>query len=159
MSEQNETPNVETPVESAPEPKETDWKAEARKWEERAKANRAEAQANSEAAARLAEIEEATKTAEQKQAEALANAQAELEQLRSQALRAEVAAEKGVPVGLLTGTSREELVAAAEALIEFRGKQEPARPSSSAIARANTVTAKGSTADQFAAFVEQKLTP
>lgn len=158
MSETTE-PTAETTPGTAPEVKETDWKAEARKWEERAKANRAEAQANAEAAARLAEIEESAKSAEQKQAEALAAAQTELEQLRAQALRAEVAAEKGVPAGLLAGATREELEASADALIEFRGKQEPARPSSSAIGRANNVTPTGSTADQFAAFIEDKLKP
>lgn len=153
----SETTEPTTEPAEAPAVQETDWKSEARKWEQRAKANKAEADANREAAARLAEIEEAQKSAEQKQQEALAAAQAEVAELRSVALRAEVAAAKGVPVGLLTGATREELEAAADALIEFRGPQEPARPSSSAIGRANTTTPKGSTADQFAAFVENKL--
>ena len=72
------------------------------------------------AQARLAELEEANKTAEQKQQEALAKAERELEELRTAKARAEVAAAKGVPADLLTGSTVEELEAAADALIKFR---------------------------------------
>ena len=50
----------------------TDWVAEARKWEARAKENAAKIKALEPAAARLAEIEEAQKTAEQKLAKNVA---------------------------------------------------------------------------------------
>ena len=72
-------------------------------------------------AGELSKIRESQKTAEQKQQEALAAAQKELADLRVAKDRAEIAAEKGVPVGLLTGTTRDEIAAAAEALIQFKG--------------------------------------
>jgi len=119
----NETPQgetAETPAQQ--EPKETDWKAEARKWEDRAKANLATAKANEDAARRLAEIEESSKTEAQKaldRAEAAEKRAAEME-LRS--VRAEVAAAKGVPVELLAGSTHAEIEASADALLTFRGE-------------------------------------
>ncbi|RLP74358.1 hypothetical protein D9V32_13500 [Mycetocola tolaasinivorans] len=108
---------------------ETDWKAEARKWEKFAKENKARAEANEDAAQRLGALEEAQKSAEQKQQEALAAAQARVLELESKDLRATVAAEKSdpskgihVPAALLAGTTREELEASADALIAFRGE-------------------------------------
>jgi hypothetical protein len=107
---------------------EPDWKAEAekikaeaRKWEARAKENKA-------AAEKLAEIEEANKTAEQKTAERLAAAEKKAAEAEAKALRAEVANSKGVPAGLLSGSTLEELEAAADALIEFRDKSKPGAP-------------------------------
>lgn len=73
-------------------------------------------------AARLAEIEEANKTESEKTAERLAAAEARAAELEVKATRAEVAAAKGVPAELLSGTSKEELEAAADALIKFRGE-------------------------------------
>ena len=49
-------------------------------------------------------------------------------ELESRALRSEVAADKGVPSSLLTGSTREELEASADALIEFRGERESSFP-------------------------------
>lgn len=106
-------------------PAETDWKAEARKWESRAKENLASARANEDAAKRLAELEDAQKTEAQKQQEALEKAQRELAELTVAKTRAEVAAAKGVPVELLTGSTQEELEAAADALIAFKGDPQP----------------------------------
>lgn len=93
---------------------ETDWKAEARKWETRAKENTA-------AAKKLAAIEEASKSEAQKQAEALAALQQENEALKLSTLKAQVAALKGVPADLLSGSSQEELEAAADRLLAFKG--------------------------------------
>ena len=121
----NETPQGETPAET-PEPQEprgTDWKAESRKWESRAKENLATAKANEDAARRLADIEEAQKTEAQKAQERVEAAEKRASELELRSLRAEVAAEKGVPVGLLSGSTKEALEAAADALIEFRGVQ------------------------------------
>jgi len=112
-------------------PKETDWKAEARKWESRAKESFAAAKANEDAAKRLAEIEEAQKTEAQKQQEALERAQKELADVTAAKVRAEVAAAKGVPAALLNGSTQEELEASADALIAFRG--EAAKPSVAAV--------------------------
>ncbi|WP_193510475.1 hypothetical protein [Cryobacterium sp. BB736] len=75
------------------------------------------------AAAKLAEIEEANKTEAQKEAERRAELERENAELKVGKLRAEVAAAKGVPSSLLTGGTKEELEAAADALIEFRGEQ------------------------------------
>lgn len=88
------------------------------------------------AAAELAQLKEANKTEAEKVAERLAAAEKRAAELEAKALRAEVAAEKGVPVALLAGSTKEELEAAADALIEFRGEQKAA-PSSSALGRVN----------------------
>lgn len=77
-----------------------------------------------EAEQRLAEIEESQKTEQQKQADALAKLQQENTQLKAAALKAQVAAAKGVPAELLAGTTVEELEAHADQLLEFKG-QEP----------------------------------
>ena len=80
----------------------TDWKAEARKWEERAKANKAELDAHQQ------QIADSQKTAEQKAADAAADAAA----AKLEALRWQVAATKGLDPILatrLTGSSKEEL--------------------------------------------------
>lgn len=73
-------------------------------------------------ASKLTEIEEANKTEAEKQAERLAQLERENAELTSGKLRAEVAADKGVPSGLLSGSTREELEASADALIQFRGE-------------------------------------
>jgi exonuclease VII large subunit len=117
---------VETPAPAEPAevtaPSETDWKAEARKWESRAKESNQKAKENEEAASRLAQIEEANKTEAERQSEELARLRSELETTRTGQLRAEVAAAHGLPVSLLSGSSKEELEASAEALIAFRGE-------------------------------------
>lgn len=108
-------------------------------------------------AQKFAEWEEANKTEAQKTADRLAAIERENAELKSGKLRAEVAAAKGVPSALLTGSTQEELEAAADALLAFRGEQKPAGPSSSSLNRVNTNTVKGSTGDQFADFFTSKL--
>lgn len=107
-------------------------------------------------AARLTEIEEANKTEAEKAAARAEAAEKRAAELEAQVIRAEVAAAKGVPVALLTGSTQEELEAAADALIEFRGEQKQA-PSSSALGRVNAQKVTGSTADQFASFMNEQL--
>lgn len=114
-----EAPEVPTPE----VPADTDWKAEARKWESRAKENLAAAKANEDAAKRLAELEDAQKTEAQKAQERLKAAEERAAELELKANRAEVAAEKGIPAELLSGSTREELEASADALIAFKGDQ------------------------------------
>ena len=107
-------------------------------------------------AAKLAEIEEANKTeAEKAQARAEAAEKRAIE-LEAKALRAEVAATKGVPVNLLTGSTQEELEAAADALIAFRGEQK-AGPTSGSLGRVNQNTVKGTPGEQFADFFQTTL--
>jgi len=109
------------------------------------------------AADRLSEIESANKTEAEKAAARADAAEKRAAELEAKALRAEVAAAKGVPVSLLTGSTQEELEAAADALIAFRGEQKPAGPSSSSLNRVNSNTVKGTTGDQFADFFTSKL--
>lgn len=150
---------VEKPDSQVIEAKETDWKAEARKWESRAKENLSAAKANEDAAKRLSEIEEAQKTEAQKQQEALDRAQRELADLTVAKTRAEVAAAKGVPAALLSGSTQEELEASAAALIEFRGESTPTSPFPKADPSqgAKGSAGGGTNADRFAAFMESKL--
>ena len=108
-------------------------------------------------AEKYAELEEANKTEAQKTADRLAAAEKRAAELEVKALRSDVAAAKGVPASLLTGSTQEELEAAADALIAFRGEQKPAGPSSSSLNRVNSNTVKGSTGDQFADFFTSKL--
>jgi len=119
-----DTPAVVTEVEGVePEPKDIDWKAEARKHEQRAKENLARAKANETAAQRLAEIEDANKTELEKVAARAEAAEKRAAELEAQSVRSEVAASKGIPSGLLTGSTKEELEASADALIAFRGEK------------------------------------
>ena len=93
------------------------------------------------AAEKLSAIEAANKSEAEKTAERLAAAEKRASELEAQALRAEVANEKGVPAKLLSGASREELEAAADELIAFRGEQKPPAPKSSALGRVNQADA------------------
>lgn len=113
----NTEPTVE-PVEVV-EPQgtatETDWKAEARKWENRAKA----AKADSEAATKWREYEQAQKPIQERLAEELAQIKAEAALATAELLRLKVAADKGITgdaLDLLTGTTLEELETKADKL-------------------------------------------
>jgi len=120
-----------TPTEPNPQPQapaqepETDWKAQARKWEERAKEN-------AKAAERLAELEEAAKTEEQKRAEQLAELQAKVTEYETReqiaAWKAEVAEATGVPANALAGSTKEEIEAHAETLKPLIAQPQPAKP-------------------------------
>lgn len=120
ISPHGETAATDAPNTDAP-PAETDWKTEARKWEQRAKENLTAAKANEDAAKRLAEYEESQKTEAQKLQEERDKATAELASERAARIRAEVAATKGIPANLLSGSTQEELEASADALIAFKG--------------------------------------
>lgn len=101
---------------------ETDWKAQARKWEARAK----EAQADRELAAKWREYESSQKSEHEKLAEELAKANAIANEATSKLTRYEVAAEKGIPaeaIDLLTGNTKEDLEAAAEKLLSLIADQ------------------------------------
>ena len=80
-------------------------------------------------AEKLREFEESQKTEEQKRQERDAARDRELAELKAEKLRATVAAEKSdpatgivVPAELLTGSTREELEASADALIKFKAE-------------------------------------
>lgn len=154
MADEDAPQGAEEP--QAPENQEIDWKKESRKWEDRAKANLAAATANEAAAKRLAEIEEAQKSEAQKVQERLEAAERRAAESEAKALRAEIAASKGVPVALLAGTTQEELEAAADALIAFRGEavKPPVIPSQG---KTPERTSPGSPAQVFGDFLTNQL--
>ena len=113
MSETPETENTEqepTHEATATPAQETDWQAEARKWEKRAKENKS-------AADKLAEIEESKKTEIQKAAERAEQAEKRISELERDKGRLSVIATNQIPEeyqDLVKGDSEEELVASAQ---------------------------------------------
>lgn len=105
MSEVNNDAATVEVTESA-QTQETDWKAEARKWEQRAKENKS-------AAEKLAELEEASKSAEQKQSEELAALKAKVSDFETRdqiaAWKTEITSGSHISPALLRGSTREEL--------------------------------------------------
>jgi len=67
------------------------------------------------------DLEEAKKTDAQKAADRITALESENAGLKADALKSRVAAAKGVPVELLTGTTEAELNAAADKLLAFKG--------------------------------------
>lgn len=84
---------------------------------------KAEREARTAAEKRLKEFEDRDKTEAERTAERLAAAERRATELEGKALRAEVAAAKGVPLSLLNGSTQAELEASADALIQFRGEK------------------------------------
>lgn len=160
MSEENTTENTESTenVEVAPQGvTETDWKAEARKWEARAKA----AKADVEDASKWREFEQNQKSDFEKLADELARTRAEATEASTKLLRLEIASRKGVPneaVELLQGKTQEELEAAADklmTLIADQSKQTPSiKPDSN---QGKPIAGTNSTADQFASALSALL--
>lgn len=113
-----DTPKPQAPARAAEKGEDgTDWKAEARKWEQRAKEH-------SKAAARLAEIEDANKTEAQRAADAQRAAEERAVQAEARALRREVALEHSLSkedAALLDGITDEEAVRALAARLAARG--------------------------------------
>ncbi|MFZ4894642.1 hypothetical protein ACL9RL_09345 [Plantibacter sp. Mn2098] len=78
-----------------------------------------------DALAKVKAFEDAQKTDAEKQAERLAEFERENAELKSAKTRAEVAAAKGVPASLLSGSTQDELEASADALLAFKGETPP----------------------------------
>lgn len=114
------TPASETPAE--PKADETDWKAEARKWEQRAKENKS-------AAEKLAELEESKKTELEKERDRAKAAEQRATLAEQVALKTRIAAETNVPIEVLHGDDEETIRAAAERVIAWRDSNKPAPPS------------------------------
>jgi hypothetical protein len=132
MPEDIETVVDEAPAETVETPTETDapdLAAEAEKWKALARKNEQRAKENAEKAKRFDEFEEAQKTEQQKLTERAERAEQALLAAESARLRASIAAKHGVPEALLSGSTEEDLEAAAEALVAFKGTQ-PTTPSS-----------------------------
>lgn len=98
-----------------------DWQAQAEKWKAMSRKHESNAKANLDKARRFDELEEASKTELQKAQDASQRYEKELGELRLQAIRAVVAANKNVPIELLFGSSEEEFNSSADQLIAFRG--------------------------------------
>lgn len=123
VNETIEEPTIDQAAEPQGEDKsDIDWKAESRKWEKRAK----DANADRELAQKWREYEASLKPAQERLAEELAAAKGEAESARTALLRYEIAAEKNIPadaVRLLSGSTREELEEAADALVALIANQ------------------------------------
>lgn len=122
--ETKDEPTVEAEATEEPQGSQvdTDWKAEARKWENRAKS----AKADSEAAAKWREYETAQKPIQERLAEELAQAKAEKTEAAAKLLRYEIAAAKGISgeaTRLLKGSTQEELEAEADLLLSLLANQ------------------------------------
>lgn len=93
---------------------------------ERARKAEADAKAAREELTKAKADQDTSKSEIQKVMDKLAAMEKRAEEADTRALRSEVAAAKGVPVGLLSGSTKEELESSADALIEFRGEKKPA---------------------------------
>ena len=115
-----------TPAQEARAGEGTDWKVEARKWEERAKANRDEANTLK---AKLAEVDDSRSDLE-KALDRIGKLEAKNSELEHSALVSEVAQAKGVKASLLRGVTRRELEANADELLAWRSEnvKKPAAP-------------------------------
>jgi hypothetical protein len=136
----------------------TDWKAESRKWERQAKSN-------VEAAQKLAALEESQKTEQQKLADRAAAAEQRAAAAELRVLRAEVASAKGIPAPLaqrLQGSTREELDADADALLQTIPTQQPkpkTTPPAGAVAGAGRADQGGTGRDVFASMMTKASDP
>lgn len=139
-----------------PEPaQDTDWKAEARKWEGLAKANK-------DAAAKLAEIEDAAKSEAEKAAERLAAAEAKVAEFEQReqvnTWKAEVSKETGVPADVLAGSTKDEIEAHAATLAPLIVKPGPgARGPIVPVEGTGSASGLGGPAADFAAHLKSQL--
>lgn len=113
----NTEPTIESAITEEPhgDKVETDWKAEARKWETRAKA----AKADSDDASKWRDYELAQKPIQERMAEELAQTKVAASEAAAKLLRYEIASAKGITgeaTKLLKGTTQEELEAEADLL-------------------------------------------
>jgi membrane protein involved in colicin uptake len=115
------------PAGAAPQtpPAEPDWKVEAEKWKALSRQNEATAKANKSAADELQQLKDAQLSDQQKAEKAAQKAIAEAADAQAQLARYRVAAEKKVPVELLTASDEASLKAQADALLAFVGNQSP----------------------------------
>ena len=113
------------------EAEKADYQAEAEKWKSLSRKNEDRARENAEKAKRLDELEEKSKSEIQKAIEAREAAEKRASALEVKVLRASIASTKGVDADLLTGSTEEEITAAADKLLAWRGQSTPAGPPAS----------------------------
>ncbi|WP_461004570.1 hypothetical protein [Trueperella pyogenes] len=119
MKAENQNTN-EVQESATPDPapaQETDWKAEARKWEDRAKANRTQV---SQLQAKVDQLQGASSDLE-KALERISALEQHNSALERNALIAQVASAKQVDPALLVGDTLEELETHADRLLAWRG--------------------------------------
>jgi hypothetical protein len=158
MSEEiTTTPTDEaTPNETVSEPQgsqETDWKAEARKWEARAKADH-------EAANQWREFETSQKSEVEKMADELARFKAEASESSTKLLKFEIASQKGIPaeaLDLLNGSTRQELESSADKLLSLIADQSKPNTPKPDLNQGKPSSGGQSTGDQFAAALANIL--
>ena len=122
---------------------------------------RTEAKAGADARARLAEIEEANKTAEEKAAEKLADIERRATELAAKEARTDIAAETGIPAGILAGptdSTPEAIKAFADLVSDFLEKSGKPRSPKPDPNQGRSGAGSTSTADLFAAAVEGSFT-
>lgn len=112
------SPAPETPTAPTPAPPETDWKAEARKWESRSKDNKAE----------LDSLAEKFSALEAQNGELVGKVTAFESEREHAQLVAKIAEAEGVPAVALRGTTEEELTAHAASLKEAFKPSAPVIP-------------------------------
>lgn len=108
---------------------ETDWEAEATKWKALARKHETQAKENAGAATKLKELEDADKSEIDKLKEAAATEKRRADEAEARALRLEIAGEKGLTAAQakrLVGSTREELEADADELLEAFGSKSAA---------------------------------
>lgn len=113
-NDQQPDPQPEQPTEDARtgDQDTTDWKSEARKWEQRAKAN-------ASAADELTKLKEAEKTELQRLHERAEQAESRLAQSEVQNMHARLAAEFGVPVEAIHGDDEDTARQSAQKVVEW----------------------------------------
>jgi len=141
------TPPTAPAPETSPPAQETDWKAEARKWEGIAKANK-------DASTKLQQIEDAAKTDLEREKERADKAEARAVESDRKAF----AAAKGIPASLITGATEAEWEASAAAALEWKGKPAdqptPPAPTPNAHAAGNNGAPAGAPGDIDAQIAE-----
>ena len=119
-----------TPPDTDEPTDEPDWRAEAAKWKALARKHEGQAKDNVGAARKLAELEDADKTEIEKANARATAAEQKAATAEHRALRAEIAAEKGLSLAVakrLVGDTREELETDADELLEAFGPKPGAK--------------------------------
>lgn len=107
------------------EPQGTDWKAEARKWEERAKANKAKADKWDEQEAQAPTVESLKQRLDEMEKES----QRAKEEAAHTAALMQVSQETGVPASLIHGGTEQEMRESAQAVSDYAKQLSPGYPS------------------------------
>jgi hypothetical protein len=134
------TPPAE-PGPSAQTP-ETDWKAEARKWEQRAKENFGRLQEVQPLADQFRQLEEASKTEAQRMQEAIEAANRSRDETAAEALRMRVAMSHGLTaedIALLGVGTEDQLTANAQRLAQLKSAAQAAQQQATPPPAAHTV--------------------